>query len=161
MLDDLGIVATFSWFCRRFQTVYSGIKIEQTVTIQEEAVPDQLKIVLFRIIQEAMNNIAKHAQANAVHLALRKVDGAIELRIRDNGEGFDSGSLSSRKISQKGLGLSGMKERVEFSGGSFSIESAKGKGRLSGPFGRSDYEEKSGNGRINNHAVQGSKILST
>ena len=130
LLDDLGIVPTLSWFCRRFETIYSGIKVEQAVTIREEEVPDHLKIVLFRITQEAMNNIGKHAKADSVYLGLRKVDGAIELCIKDNGEGFDLESLSSREISKKGLGLSSMKERVEFSGGSFSIESAKGKGTV-------------------------------
>ena len=130
LLDDLGIVATFSWFCRRFETIYSDIKIEQAVTIQEEEVPDHLKIVLFRITQEAMNNIGKYAKADSVYLGLQKVDGTIELGIRDNGEGFDLESLSSREISKKGLGLSSMKERVEFSGGSFSIDSVKGRGTV-------------------------------
>ena len=130
LLDDLGIVATLPWFCRRFETIYSGIKVEQAVAMAEEEVPDALKIVLFRITQEAMNNIGKHAQASSVYLGLRKVDGAIELLIKDDGNGFDPESLSSRESSRKGLGLSSMKERVEFSGGSFSIESAKGKGTV-------------------------------
>jgi signal transduction histidine kinase len=130
LLDDLGIVPTLSWFCRRFETIYSGIKVENAITIQEEGVPDHLKIVLFRITQEAMNNIGKHAKADSVYLGLQKVDGTIELWIKDNGEGFDLESLSSRDSSKKGLGLSSMKERVEFSGGSFSIESAKGKGTV-------------------------------
>ncbi len=92
--------------------------------------PDHLKIVLFRITQEAMNNIGKHAQADSVYLGLQKIDGAIELLIKDNGNGFDPESLSSREISRKGLGLSSMRERVEFSGGSFSIESVQGKGTV-------------------------------
>ncbi len=79
LLDDLGIVPTLSWFCRRFETIYSGIKVEQAVAIPEEEVPDHLKIVLFRITQEAMNNIGKHARADSVNLGLQKVDGAIEL----------------------------------------------------------------------------------
>ena len=130
LLDDLGIVATLSWFCRRFKTVYSGIEIEQAITVREEEIPDQLKIALFRIIQEAMNNIGKHAKADSVYLGLQKLDDAFELCIKDNGEGFDPESLSSRDISKKGLGLSSMKERIEFSGGIFSIDSAKGKGTV-------------------------------
>ena len=77
-----------------------------------------------------MNNIGKHAKADSVYLGLQKFDGVIELCIKDNGEGFDPESLSSRDSSKKGLGLSSMKERVEFSGGSFSIESVKGKGTV-------------------------------
>ena len=130
LLDDLGLVATFSWFCRRFKTIYSGIEVEQEITIREEEIPDHLKIALFRITQEAMNNIVKHAKADSVYLGLQKVDGVIELCIKDNGEGFDPESLSSREISKKGLGLSSMKERIEFSGGIFSINSVKGKGTI-------------------------------
>ncbi len=130
LLDDLGIIATFSWFCRRFETIYSGIKVEQAITIREEDVPDHLKIALFRITQEAMNNIAKYAKTDLVYLELRKVDSTIELSISDKGEGFDLESLSSRTISKKGLGISSMRERIEFSGGSFSIHSVKGKGTV-------------------------------
>jgi signal transduction histidine kinase len=130
LLDDLGIVATLVWFCRRFETIYSGIKVEQTVIIREEGVPGYLKAPLFRITQEAMNNIGKHAKADSVHLGLRKVDNAIELSIEDNGEGFDPESLSSGELLKKGLGLSSMKERVELLGGSFSIDSVKGKGTV-------------------------------
>jgi signal transduction histidine kinase len=130
LLDDLGIVATLSWFCRRFETIYSHIAVEPVVTLREEEVPDQLKTVLFRITQEAMNNIGKHARAARIDLVLQKIGGTIELCIRDDGAGFDPKSLSSREISNKGLGLSSMKERVEFSDGSFSVESAMGKGTV-------------------------------
>jgi PAS domain S-box-containing protein len=130
VLDDLGILATLSWFCRQYQTIYSNINVQQTIKVSENEIPDSLKIVIFRITQEAMNNIAKYADADSVFLELRKVDGTIELCIRDNGEGFDPESLPQREISKKGLGLSSMNERTEFSGGSFSIESAKGKGTV-------------------------------
>ena len=109
MLDDLGIVATLSWFCRRFQTIYSAIRIKQAITIREDKLPDSLKIVIFRITQEALNNISKHAKANLVHLGLRKVNGTIELTIQDNGEGFDQKHLASMGSSKKGMGLSSMK----------------------------------------------------
>ena len=130
MLDDLGILATFSWFCRRFESIYSGIRVEQEITIQEEEVPDYLKIGLFRIAQEAMNNIGKHAGATRAHLELRKVEGRLELTIRDNGEGFDPEGLNNGKNSKKGLGLASMKERAEFSGGTFCFESSPGKGTV-------------------------------
>ncbi|MBI4763973.1 MAG: PAS domain S-box protein [Deltaproteobacteria bacterium] len=128
LLDDLGIVATLSWFCRKFEMIYTGIKVDQAVTIQEEEVPDHLKIILFRIVQEALNNIGKHSKADSGFLGLRKVNNTIELCIRDNGEGFDPESMPSGGNSEKGLGLSSMKERIEFSGGTFSLQSAKGKG---------------------------------
>ena len=93
LLDDLGITATFSWFCRRFQTIYANIRVEQEIAIREEEIPVPLKITIFRIAQEAMNNIGKHAKANLVHLGLQKVNGTIELTIQDNGEGFDQKRL--------------------------------------------------------------------
>jgi signal transduction histidine kinase len=130
LLDDLGILATISWFCRRFEAIYSGIRIEQTITIREEEVPPHLKIALYRITQEAMNNIGKYAGADHVYLGLRKVDGTIELTIRDNGCGFDLNALSPGGSLTTGLGLSSMRERTEFSDGSFSVESSKGKGTL-------------------------------
>ena len=92
--------------------------------------PEHLKIALFRIIQEAMNNIGKHAGADYVRIGLRKVNGTIELDLRDNGEGFDLEALSSKESLKKGLGLSSMRERTEFSEGTFSIESAKGSGTV-------------------------------
>ena len=130
LLDDLGITATFSWFCRRFQTIYPNIRVEQEMAIQEEEIPVPLKIAIFRIAQEAMNNIGKHAKADLVHLGLQKVNGTVELTIQDNGEGFDQVRLSSMESSEKGMGLSSMKERTEFLDGSFSIKSFIGKGTV-------------------------------
>ena len=130
MLDDLGIIATFSWLCRRFESIYTDIRIEREITIQEEEVPDYLKIALFRIAQEAMNNIGKYARADLVHLGLGKVNGTIELTIQDYGEGFDQERLSSMESSKKGMGLSSMRERTEILDGSFSIKSTIGKGTV-------------------------------
>jgi len=129
-LDDLGILATISWFCRQFQTIYSGIRIEQHIDIQEHDVPDPLKTVIYRVMQEALSNIAKHSQANLVRLFLRKADGAIELAIEDNGMGFDLEDVLSVESSQRGMGVSSMKERIELSGGSFAIKSATGAGTI-------------------------------
>jgi len=64
MLDDLGLLPALSWFCRRFQTIYSGIHIEQENGIEETEIPDALKIAIYRVTQEGMNNIAKHSRAS-------------------------------------------------------------------------------------------------
>jgi PAS domain S-box-containing protein len=124
VLDDLGILATLGWFTREYQKIYSHIRIERKTTLEEKDVPDSLKIVLYRIIQEALNNIAKHSKANLVHLSLAKVDGKIELMIGDNGRGFDLENY------RKGLGLTSMRERTELSGGSFTIESTQQAGTM-------------------------------
>jgi PAS domain S-box-containing protein len=130
MLDDLGILATLSWFCRRFGTTYPGIRVEQKIGVQESEAPDSLKTPIFRITQEAMNNIAKHSKADLIILSLKGEGKRIELTIQDNGMGFDVEGMLSRGRSQRGLGLESMRERVELSGGAFTIESTHGQGTL-------------------------------
>jgi PAS domain S-box-containing protein len=130
MLDDIGILATLSWFCRRYQTIYSEIRIEQEIEIKEGDVPPPLKIVLFRVIQETVNNIAKHSHAILVRLSLRKLSDRLELMLQDNGQGFDLEKAHSQESTRRGLGLSSMKERVELSQGFFAIESTEGKGTI-------------------------------
>jgi len=127
-LDDLGILATINWFCREFQTIYSGIRIEKQIKIQEDEVPDVLKTVIYRVLQEGLNNVAKHSEADLVRLSLRKTNKTIEMAIEDNGLGFDLDEEFSVENSRRGLGLASMKERTELSGGSFSIHSVKGTG---------------------------------
>lgn len=127
-LDDLGIVATIEWFCRQFQKIYTPIVVIQDIRLEEEDVPEALKIVLFRVMQEAFHNIAKHGEAQRVSLTLGRAGGKIELHIEDDGRGFDPEAVASARNAGSGFGLTGMKERTELSGGSFSIHSRIGKG---------------------------------
>ena len=128
MLDDLGIIATIGWFCREFQKTYQSICVEQQMGIEEIEIPEPLKIVIFRIVQEALNNIAKHSGAELVNLCLERKEGCLELTIEDNGSGFDVDSALVKGSHEKGLGIAGMKERTELSGGTFCIESVIGEG---------------------------------
>jgi signal transduction histidine kinase len=130
LLDDLGLVVTLSWFCRGFQAIYSGIRIEQEIDIQESDVPQPLKLVVFRVVQEAMNNIAKHSKADLARLSLGKRGERMELLLQDNGRGFNLEKDSLQETTKRGLGLSSMRERTEISGGSFEVESAEGKGTI-------------------------------
>jgi signal transduction histidine kinase len=111
------------WFCREFQTTYSGIRIEQQIGVLEGEIPPPLKIVIFRIMQEALNNIAKHSRADLVNLSLRKDNGMIEVCVQDNGQGFDVNKALYLEKSKRGLGLTSMEERAKLSGGSFILES--------------------------------------
>lgn len=129
-LDDLGILATISWFCREFQSVYTNIRINQNISIEENDVPEHLKIIIFRTIQESLNNIAKHSQADTADITLVKRDGNIELTISDNGRGFDAQEKLMSEDYERGLGLASMEERADLSGGIFSIDSVKGLGTL-------------------------------
>jgi PAS domain S-box-containing protein len=128
VLDDLGIVATIGWFSRQFQSIHPDIRIDKEVLLEESDVPEPLRIVLFRILQEAFHNIAKHSQAPVVDLSLAKMDGAIHLVIKDHGVGFDLDRARLAENAGKGLGLTTMKERTELSGGTFAVESSMGKG---------------------------------
>lgn len=128
MIDDLGLLPTLSWFCKRFETIYSHIQAKLTMLIEEAEIPSVLKIIIYRITQEAMNNIAKHSEANVACLSLEKMDRKVKLIIQDDGRGFDVEKAISQEKSKRGLGLSSMKERAELSGGFFAIESAAEKG---------------------------------
>ena len=128
MLDDLGILATISWFVRQFQNVYSGIRVEEQVNVRETDVPDVLKTNIFRVLQEAANNIAKHSSADRFSVFLSKKNNLLELVIKDNGRGFDPDSVLETEDIAGGFGITSMKERTELSGGLFSIESVKGTG---------------------------------
>jgi len=96
--------------------------VDNQIGVSEDKVPDSLKTPIFRICQEAMNNIAKHGLASHVNLSLQKEGERIVLTVQDNGQGFDL------QRAKKGMGLSTMVERAELSGGRFELETARGKG---------------------------------
>jgi signal transduction histidine kinase len=121
-------VSTLSWFGREFEKIYAHIQVNMKIDIEERAVPQRLKVTIFRVMQEALNNVAKHSGSEAATISLSNEDGRIELVIQDDGQGFDVEGASPGKGSSKGFGLTSMKERIEMSGGSFSIESGTGEG---------------------------------
>jgi signal transduction histidine kinase len=127
-LDHLGILATVNWFCREYNKVYKGIKITKHIGIEEDEIPEELKVVIYRVLQEGLNNVAKHSKADKVNISLKKMDSSIELTLRDNGRGFKNEELFFSETGEKGLGLPGIMKRIEFSGGSCEIISGKGKG---------------------------------
>jgi signal transduction histidine kinase len=129
-LDDLGLLATLSWHCRTFQDIYADIAIEKQIEIQEGEVPVKLRTAIYRIVQEALNNVAKHAKADRVVLGLRKTGSAIELIITDDGCGFDVDEVLKGDLGERGLGLAGMRQRCENSGGSLHIDSSSGTGTV-------------------------------
>jgi signal transduction histidine kinase len=128
ILDDLGILATIGWFCREYNKVYPEIQINRDITIAEEDVPDGLKIVIFRLIQEALHNVAKHSNARGAAVSLRKTPHLLELTIEDKGQGFGFNKIFQKRNPGECFGLASMKERTELSGGVFSIKSEEGKG---------------------------------
>jgi signal transduction histidine kinase len=129
-LDDLGVLPTLEWQCREFEERCPHIRIEKRIDLTEDQVPNSLKTVIYRISQEALNNIVKHSKANLVILSLQKNGDAIDLAIQDNGQGFEVEKTILKESHKRGLGLSSMKERAELTGGSFSIESNNGGGTV-------------------------------
>jgi PAS domain S-box-containing protein len=128
ILDDLGILPALAWFFREFEA--SGVKtrIEREIHVKEADVPAPLRIVIFRILQEAADNAVKHADAERITVSLCNVNDAIEFSIEDDGKGFDSAGMGDSDAFNEGLGLQSMQERAELSGGSYDLESAPGKG---------------------------------
>lgn len=128
ILDDLGILPTLSWFFREFEAACSHIAVEKTFSIAEHEVPVPLQITLYRILQEAINNIAKHAGADRIRVSLSRVDEMLHLLIEDNGCGFNPDSIRCEEGQLRGLGLYSMKERATFSGGIYRLVSTPGQG---------------------------------
>lgn len=128
ILDDLGLLATITWFCREFQYFYPHIRVEQQIRIKEENIDEPLKIVLYRILQEAMNNAALHADPENIRVALEKNKDRIELVVTDDGKGFDPGSRQGPGNPVSGQGIQGMKERASVCGGKLEIHSRPQKG---------------------------------
>jgi len=118
ILDDLGIISTINWFCRQYEETYKDVKVEKQISVDEKDIAENRKIVIYRVMQEAMNNIAKHARADTINIILEKIDEFIGLSITDNGIGL---SQTHHPGSIKGMGINSMQERVELTGGSFRI----------------------------------------
>ncbi len=126
ILDDLGIITTIGWFCREYNRVYPGIALTRNLTVDESDVPEALKIVIFRIIQEALHNVAKHSNASEAVISLKKTGSLLDLAIEDNGKGFAAARIPRQN--QGRFGLTNMRERAELSGGRFIIEAREAKG---------------------------------
>jgi signal transduction histidine kinase len=138
LLDDLGLLATISWFCREFEKVHVDLQIEQQLEVEENDIPEVSKVVIYRVLQETMNNVAKHSDATQVRLHLKKIDNRIEFSVTDNGCGFDPEEKFNEPTMISGLGLAGMRDRTILCDGDFVINSKKGKGtnvRISLPCG--------------------------
>jgi signal transduction histidine kinase len=127
-LDDLGILATLSWFLREFRLVYATIDVQSELAVEEADIPDYLKVPIFRVVQEGMSNVAKHSQAKRARVSLRHAGGVLLLAIEDDGVGFEANEVAGRSGPDKRLGHSCSRERVESSGGCFLLQAAPGGG---------------------------------
>ncbi len=130
ILDDLGVMPTITWLCREFQKTHPDIKVVTELQMEESGVSEDQKIVIFRILQEALNNVAKHSRADTVRVSLGNHGGSTQLTVQDSGVGFDWESAHSPGDSRPGFGLASMKERTQLSGGSLSVRTRLGAGTV-------------------------------
>ena len=130
MLDDFGLISSIRWFKEQYGSLNPELTTEMEITIEENMIPAQLKIVLFRIIQEAFTNIAKHSRAQTANLYLKQTENRLNLVIADDGAGFDPDAVDSNKELNKGFGIMSMKERAQLSGGNLTIDSDRGQGTI-------------------------------
>ena len=128
ILDDLGILATISWLCNDFHKIYPAMQVNHQISLEESDIPENLKLVVFRVLQEAMTNIARHSRADRVRITLDRSGDIITLMVKDNGLGFNVDHAASQDGDIGGLGLTGMRERVAFSNGTLEITSEKKSG---------------------------------
>ncbi len=141
-LDDLGLSAALRWYAGKTQERYP-LKVKVENTGRERPLEDAVRIATFRIAQEALNNIIKHAEAREVNIDLNFEDQGMRLKVRDDGCGFDlERQRQIQSSSRPSLGLAGMQERAALLGGSVHIQSSPGRGTLVEAFIPYHYESE-------------------
>ncbi|MEI6314333.1 MAG: PAS domain S-box protein [Syntrophus sp. (in: bacteria)] len=129
LLDHLGLVPTLEWFIHEFNVRWPNIRIEFQALGLKKRLNQQIEIVLYRIFQECLTNISKHAKATQVEIMLTYSHPRVIFTIRDNGVGYETSSHPSSSLSPaRGIGLLSMRERVASCGGTIDIASIPGKG---------------------------------
>jgi len=125
-LDDLGLIPALRTYLKDIQE-RSGLIVDMTLFGEEQRMAPSLEIALFRLVQEAVNNIIRHAAASRAQVKVEVGRSQVRIIVGDNGRGFDPGQTLGSKDLQ-GFGIIGMRERVELLGGEFRLESAPGQG---------------------------------
>ena len=121
MLDDFGLIPALDWQARE-TAKRTGIRVQVSSEVADD-LPEEHKTCIYRVVQEALNNCARHAQAGAVQVSVRGEAGKILLSVQDDGSGFDPQRV-------RGMGLLGMEERVRHLGGAFEVDSSPGRGTV-------------------------------
>jgi two-component system sensor histidine kinase UhpB len=127
ILDDLGLVPAIRWYART-NLEEAGISAQVQSEGEIEPLAPELKSTLFRIAQEAINNVVRHSQAKSARIALNRNDREIRLEIEDDGRGFDVATAAEQALQSQRLGLLGIQERAELVGGKVKLDSIPGKG---------------------------------
>jgi signal transduction histidine kinase len=120
MLDDLGLIPALEWQARETSR-RTGIDVRVAAENVDDSLPDAIRTCVYRVVQEALQNVSRHSGASHVKITVRQPNGAVSLTIEDDGAGFDP-----RRT--RGMGLLGMEERVRQLGGKLEVQSQPGKG---------------------------------
>jgi len=127
LLDDLGLVPALRRYIKEHMES-AGLKVHLEAVGLRERLPSPVEIALFRVMQEALTNVLRHAQANRVWVRLEKRDTTLTALVEDDGIGFDAARLLAREGDQVTWGLRGMEERIHLLGGHLHIDSTPGQG---------------------------------
>ena len=129
-LDDLGLSAALRWYAGKIEERYP-LKVRVDIHGHEQPIDEAARIATFRIIQEALNNVIKHAEAKNVNIELDFEEKGMRVNVRDDGRGFDLDRIKIQQSSTRpSLGLAGMQERAALLGGKVSFQTRPGQGTL-------------------------------
>jgi WD40 repeat protein/two-component sensor histidine kinase len=126
-LDQVGLAKSIEWLVEK-SAEGSGVRLTADLDAFERRLPPETEINLYRIVQEALTNLLKHAQATEATVELKRDPAGVRLSIYDNGRGFDPGRPVTRREDLHGLGLAGIAERAAILGGTCDVQSAPGRG---------------------------------
>lgn len=129
-LEDAGLKAAVGDAVKKFKAFYPAVSVDTRVDIADDLVSDETKAVLYRVLQEALNNVGKHSKGDWVGISLIQNEAGILLRVEDNGQGFDVRQALREDGPLQGYGMRSMKERLEICEGVFHIESTPGEGTI-------------------------------
>jgi len=127
MLDDMGLVSAVRWLAQQY-TERAGIEVDFEVVGAKRRLPSRVETVLFRIAQEGLNNVRRHAHATRAIVRLEFADSVAMLSIEDDGRGFVVDQVLGAQSERRAWGLLGVQERVSLVGGKFKVDSAPGRG---------------------------------
>jgi signal transduction histidine kinase len=143
LLDDLGLPAALRSYARSSLDA-AGIEVHLEVVGQERSLPPQAEIALFRIVQEAIANVVRHAQAESTYISLEFNENGITVQVEDDGVGFDLAQGFGSTTPKQSMGLLGMKERTEWLGGTLTIDTKPGGGTRVAVEVPADWEQTDG-----------------
>jgi signal transduction histidine kinase len=124
LLDDLGLAAAIEWQARTFEARH-GIRVDVQQDGLTRRLPREVELAAYRIVQEALTNVAKHSRASSCRITVRRQEANLDVVVEDDGRGFEPGDVTE---SQRGLGLVGMRERAALLSGRIAFESSGGTG---------------------------------